>query len=249
MGGSCTCPNGDVYQVGDNWDGGWSLRCEGGTPGKVNYEKGAWSGRSVKCAPLVDEKECEDYPEMFMNEDEKKERKEDKKREESRQKEENEDPERRSQVEDKMKDFMKNDQSGKVKDFKDSYEEYSEMEEDFEDKMKDMPEMKDRMKKWSKGEIEELSEDDKMKMKDMGCEDDCEDTMKKKRETMSGMKGELEKFVEGDENMKKYKEEMGDEMMEKRFTNAFRSMLEEDCKTEKSGKKDKRKKMRDYMME
>lgn len=49
-GGSCTCPNGEVYNVGDNGDGCGSLACIGGTPGQCNSYGGVWSGNKVSCA-------------------------------------------------------------------------------------------------------------------------------------------------------------------------------------------------------
>lgn len=51
-GGSCTCPDGSVYQVGDSNDSCGSLQCFGGTPGVCNSRSGIWSGnRKVTCAP------------------------------------------------------------------------------------------------------------------------------------------------------------------------------------------------------
>jgi len=54
-GGSCTCPDGSVYQVGDNGDGCETLACIGGTSGPCNEEEGPWSSRKVTCAPLSDD--------------------------------------------------------------------------------------------------------------------------------------------------------------------------------------------------
>merc|ERR1712064_94193 len=54
-GGSCTCPDGQVYQVGDNYDACGSLACVGGTPGTCNRHDGAWSRRKVTCAKPVTE--------------------------------------------------------------------------------------------------------------------------------------------------------------------------------------------------
>jgi len=48
-GGSCTCPNGEVYQVGDNVDYCRSLACVGGTSGHCNKKFGPWSRRKVIC--------------------------------------------------------------------------------------------------------------------------------------------------------------------------------------------------------
>ena len=53
-GGECTCPDGQVYLVGDRMDStssaGGTLACEGGTPGAINRERGPWSGNSVICS-------------------------------------------------------------------------------------------------------------------------------------------------------------------------------------------------------
>merc|ERR1711933_11485 len=51
-GGSCTCPDGSVYQVGDNVDHCGSLACVGGKSGTCNKKHGPWSRRKVTCAPL-----------------------------------------------------------------------------------------------------------------------------------------------------------------------------------------------------
>ena len=48
-GGSCTCPDGRVYQVGDNNDMCQSLACIGGVPGKCNAHDGVWSHNQVTC--------------------------------------------------------------------------------------------------------------------------------------------------------------------------------------------------------
>merc|ERR1719379_2522856 len=50
-GGSCTCPNGEVYQVADNGDSCGSLACNGGTSGTCNQWDGEWSNRGVQCFP------------------------------------------------------------------------------------------------------------------------------------------------------------------------------------------------------
>merc|ERR1719195_728243 len=49
-GGSCTCPDGSVYQVGDNFDYCDSLACHGGISGTCNRVHGEWSYRKVTCA-------------------------------------------------------------------------------------------------------------------------------------------------------------------------------------------------------
>jgi len=48
-GGSCTCPDGSVYQVGDNFDSCGSLACVGGVSGTCNRRHGEWSRRKVTC--------------------------------------------------------------------------------------------------------------------------------------------------------------------------------------------------------
>merc|ERR1719499_1451179 len=52
-GGSCTCPDGSVYQVGDNHDACGSLACIGGVSGSCNRRSGIWSRRKVTCATDV----------------------------------------------------------------------------------------------------------------------------------------------------------------------------------------------------
>lgn len=49
-GGSCTCPDGLTYQVGDNGDSCASLACVGGVPGTCHPQAGAWSNRRVICS-------------------------------------------------------------------------------------------------------------------------------------------------------------------------------------------------------
>ena len=49
-GGDCTCPDGQIYQVGDNHDGCGSLACFGGKSGTCNKARGPWSGKKVTCA-------------------------------------------------------------------------------------------------------------------------------------------------------------------------------------------------------
>ena len=52
-GGSCTCPNGGVYQVGDHADMCGTLACTGGVAGTCNKEvDSAWAFRSVECAQI-----------------------------------------------------------------------------------------------------------------------------------------------------------------------------------------------------
>jgi len=49
-GGSCKCPSGETFQVGDNYDYCGSLACDGGESDTCNSEDGPWSGRKVVCA-------------------------------------------------------------------------------------------------------------------------------------------------------------------------------------------------------
>jgi len=49
-GGSCTCSDGQVYQVGDNVDQCNSMACIDGIPGECNEGVGVWSNRKVTCA-------------------------------------------------------------------------------------------------------------------------------------------------------------------------------------------------------
>jgi len=49
-GGSCTCPDGTQFQVGDNGDLCQSLACIGGTTGTCHQHMGEWSNRKVICA-------------------------------------------------------------------------------------------------------------------------------------------------------------------------------------------------------
>ena len=51
-GGACTCPDGRVYQVGDEGNMCWSLACDGGTQGECHHGEGPWAFRKVRCAPL-----------------------------------------------------------------------------------------------------------------------------------------------------------------------------------------------------
>ena len=50
-GGSCSCPNGDIYYVGDYKNRCKSLACEGGTSGTCKRSWGPWSNRKVVCGP------------------------------------------------------------------------------------------------------------------------------------------------------------------------------------------------------
>jgi hypothetical protein len=48
-GGSCTCPDGQVYEVGAT-DSCATMHCEGGVTGTCNRHSGPWSKRAVVCA-------------------------------------------------------------------------------------------------------------------------------------------------------------------------------------------------------
>ena len=52
-GGSCLCPNGRIFAVGDNGVDGKTLACVGGVynPKAINQQQGEWSGKSVVCSP------------------------------------------------------------------------------------------------------------------------------------------------------------------------------------------------------
>jgi uncharacterized protein (DUF2237 family) len=52
-GGSCTCPDGSVYQVGDNLNSCGSLACFGGKSGTCHRKNGPWSKAKVTCGKLV----------------------------------------------------------------------------------------------------------------------------------------------------------------------------------------------------
>jgi len=60
-GGSCTCPGGSVYYVGDNIDSCGSLACIGGTPGPCNKYAGKWSRNKVYCPKLTLSKSLYDH--------------------------------------------------------------------------------------------------------------------------------------------------------------------------------------------
>jgi len=49
-GGTCTCPSGESYKVGDNGDSCGSLACEGGEAGACTKANGNWSGMKATCA-------------------------------------------------------------------------------------------------------------------------------------------------------------------------------------------------------
>ena len=49
-GGTCECPDGSRYEVGDAGDSCGSLSCVHGTKINCNMNHGAWSHRKVTCA-------------------------------------------------------------------------------------------------------------------------------------------------------------------------------------------------------
>eukprot|EP01079_Euglenida_sp_SAG-EU17-18_P002930 gene2930-3508_t len=53
-GGSCTCPDGQVYQVGTRPDNPTTLACFGGVPGPINDAPGPWSYHAVRCDVVKD---------------------------------------------------------------------------------------------------------------------------------------------------------------------------------------------------
>ena len=52
-GGTCTCPDGQMYLVGDRKDKCGSLACIGGVSGLCNHYASSWAHRSVRCAAAV----------------------------------------------------------------------------------------------------------------------------------------------------------------------------------------------------
>ena len=51
-GGTCRCPDGALYQVGDNIDFCESLACTNGEMVDCNRSNGEWSKRKVSCAGI-----------------------------------------------------------------------------------------------------------------------------------------------------------------------------------------------------
>ena len=49
-GGTCTCPDGTTYEVGDNGDFCETIACVGGVAGECHKEEGLWANRRVVCA-------------------------------------------------------------------------------------------------------------------------------------------------------------------------------------------------------
>lgn len=52
-GGTCTCPNGEVYQVGDNNDGCQTLACIGGVAGSCTGDNPGGAGYRVICGTMT----------------------------------------------------------------------------------------------------------------------------------------------------------------------------------------------------
>jgi hypothetical protein len=52
-GGTCTCPDGQSYQVGDNDNACESIACINGNAGECNRKSGPWKKRKVTCAVLT----------------------------------------------------------------------------------------------------------------------------------------------------------------------------------------------------
>merc|ERR1712217_421437 len=115
----------------------------------------------------MEEMMCDEYPEMFMTDDDKmkkekdgKEREERKKRREDRDMDEEDDKERGRK--DKLKGMMEKDMVELKRSMRDLYQ--MKKEYGMYEKMKEYPEMKDKMEKYYDGE--EMSEEDKKMMKD-----------------------------------------------------------------------------------
>jgi len=54
-GGTCLCPDGSTYQVGDNWDACATLACVNGQKVNCNEYFGEWSDRKVTCSDCGDD--------------------------------------------------------------------------------------------------------------------------------------------------------------------------------------------------
>jgi len=64
-GGSCICPDGKMYWVGDEMNGGETLYCKGGLSGEVHhFEHELWKGNGVECG--VPE---EDFVDVYRRDD------------------------------------------------------------------------------------------------------------------------------------------------------------------------------------
>ena len=53
FGGTCTCPDGEVYLVGDEKNACGSLSCVNGEPGLCNHYESSWKHRRVVCAQVA----------------------------------------------------------------------------------------------------------------------------------------------------------------------------------------------------
>ena len=53
FGGTCRCPDGKTYEVGDNGDACKSLACVNGEMLNCNRKMGVWSGRKVTCKGIL----------------------------------------------------------------------------------------------------------------------------------------------------------------------------------------------------
>ena len=51
-GGTCICPDGRAYEVGDEGNMCGSIACHGGTQLNCNHKEGMWSFREVFCNPV-----------------------------------------------------------------------------------------------------------------------------------------------------------------------------------------------------
>ena len=49
-GGTCLCPDGRTYEVGDNNDHCKTIQCVNGEMINCNHKRGIWSERKVTCA-------------------------------------------------------------------------------------------------------------------------------------------------------------------------------------------------------
>jgi len=66
-GGSCTCPDGQVYQVGDEGNMCGSLACYGGTSGPcIQQISDSWANKKANCAGLRRRKPISGSPQTYM---------------------------------------------------------------------------------------------------------------------------------------------------------------------------------------
>ena len=52
-GGTCRCPDGTTYEVGDHFDACNTLACVNGEMVNCNRKHGEWSGRKVTCKGIL----------------------------------------------------------------------------------------------------------------------------------------------------------------------------------------------------